>query len=267
MTKTIQSAVLIASCLAIASLTHVIGGQRLHAVSLKFKEFTIVRAERSQGRSPHTLNRVLLEAQRADGSRVSGEVVAGNPGQPSRRFVFLAPERIRAEVNDDLRAKTTYYMTDLPAPRPPAADPQCGFSRLSPSSNPRFQGEAEVLGYRTMVIQTEARMDNGESYLHTDWKAPELDCAVLKVVEDRRDDAGKVTGHFEMQAIEVAVGTPAANLFDVPGDYTEMPPSQMHAAQLEKSGGLASRMPVNVKKRLEREDQKYFDNHRAAGIK
>lgn len=176
------------------------------------------------------------------------------------------PERIHVKVNDSLRARTTLYFKDTPAPRPPSLDSQCGLSRLAAVAKPSYRGEAEVLGFRTVVIQTEQRIESGESFLRTEWTAPDLDCAILKAVEDRRDNTGNITGHFEIQAVKVTVGTPNPKLFEVPQDYAEKSPSQMYEALIAKFDNHGRPVSENMRRTLERKDQEYYANHQAAGL-
>lgn len=258
--------VLITACLAVAGVTHVIRGQLLHAVSADFKEFTITKTETSGGPNSATTQRVVFAAHRLDGSTASGEVAPDEGSVPARqRFVWLVPERVRVTVNDSLRARTTLYFKDVPAPHPPAPDPHCGFSQLAAAARPSLKGEADVLGFRTVVIQTEEQTDSGESFLHTDWRAPDLDCTVLRTTEDRRDKTGNITGHFEMQTMKVAMGPPAPKLFQVPQDYVENSPSQMYDALIAKFGNAGS-VCQNMRRTMERSDEQYFANHKAAGI-
>jgi hypothetical protein len=263
MRKAGQIALLITTCLGVAGVTHVIRGQLLRAKSGDFKEFTITRNETSQSRNPHHIRRVVFEAQRSDGSRVTGEVTPTGT-IAARRFATLVPEGIQVRIDDSLRAKTTRYFRNNPPPTPPIPDPECGLSRLSPDTKPSYKGEAPVLGIRTVAIQTEETIEDGESFLRTQWQAPDLDCAVLRVSEDRRDNIGHITGHFEIQALKVVVGTPDPKLFEVPPDYAEMSPSQMHEALTRQSVDPGRPLPESMRRRLEREDQRYFENHQAA---
>jgi hypothetical protein len=261
-----RAVLIVAACVAVAGVTHVIRGQFQHAVSDDFKEFTMVRSETSVSRGQYGMQRVVFEAQRADGSRVTGDVLPpGDSKNAARRMITLIPERMHTKVNDGLRSKTTYYFKDRPAPRPPAADPQCGFSRLAASTNPALMGEAEVSGFRTVAIQTEQRIAD-ESFLRTEWRALDLDCAVLKLVEERRDDSGHTTGHFEIQAVKITVGTPDPKLFQVPEDYSEKSPSEMYKALIAKFAKPGRPILDSMRRTLERDDQQYSANRQAAGI-
>lgn len=258
-----QIVLLTVVCIVAIGFTHMIRGQHVGPASGTFKEFMIIRAERSESRIPTPFERLVVEAQRADGSRMEGQLTQADPPRAERRHIWLVPEGVRAEVDDSLRANTTLYFKDRPAPAPSVPDPQCGFSRLSPAANPRYLGEVgEVLGIRTVAIQTEQRLGS-ESVLNTVWRAPDLDCAVLKMTEDRRDETG-ITGHFEMQVVKVLVGTPEPRLFEVPLDYTEVSPSQMANARIASAGRP---MPPGMRQRLEQQDQQYLANHQSAGIR
>ena len=115
------------------------------------------------------------------------------------------------------------------------------------------------------MIQTEEQVGD-DVFLHTDWRAPDLDCVVLRSVEDRRESNGKITGHFEIQATKVTLGTPDPRLFELPDDYLERSPSQMHA-ELTQNRDMdpVAAYPVGTNERLAREDQRYFANHQSVG--
>lgn len=116
-------------------------------------------------------------------------------------------------------------------------------SRLAAAVKPSFAGEAEVLGIKTVMIKTEVRSEAGESYRSTEWRAPDLGCVVLKVMEERLDDSGKVTGKFEIQPLTVTVGAPDSRLFEIPLDYAEVTPSQASEANRAKGGGTGRPVP------------------------
>lgn len=263
-----RNTILLTVCIAVACLTYFIRTGPVRASPADFKEYTITRAETSESRSPFPIHRNTFEARRADGSTVHGEFTGGSAQPGGRRQVWLVPDRLRATVGDDLRIKTTlYYPTDPPARQLEAFDPQCGVSRLAAAVKPSFAGEAEVLGIKTVMIKTEVRSEAGESYRSTEWRAPDLDCVVLTVMEERLDDSGKVTSKFEIQPLTVTVGAPDSRLFEIPLDYAEVTPSQASEANRTKGGGTARPVPGKMTQRLEQEDRNYFANHQAAGRK
>src|SRR5689334_24128912 len=99
------------------------------------------------------------------------------------------------------------------------------------------------------------------TFLTTVWKAPDLDCATLKMTEDKKEPDGTPTGRFELEGISVALGPPPGALFDVPANYTEMSPMQMDTARAAKSG---STIPEKALKSLQQHESEYIDNHRRA---
>ncbi|HYM13825.1 MAG TPA: hypothetical protein VEU62_24005 [Bryobacterales bacterium] len=229
-------------------------------VSQPWKEFSVRRVERSttliNGLSHE---RTVLEAQRADGSRVLADVADGGRATAfSTRVITLVPSRRTIFVDDRLAATTTHFDLSQRAYRP-TTDPQCGFTRLTQKAKPRVKGEEDVLGFRTVVIQTESG-----PFLTTDWKAPDLGCATLRMTEERRDGPrGDATARFELSAVSVTVGSPDPALFEVPASYTEGSPSQLANASAARMGRA---VPERALKRLAERDQRYFENHRQAGV-
>jgi hypothetical protein len=256
---------LAAVCLALVLTGRIVDECHIRAASASCKEFTVVMAESSESRSPYPLKHVRMEAHRADGSRVQGELSSAESMLPVRRTVLLVPERVRVEVHDALRINSTTYGNRSAVLPTPVSDPQCGLSQLSPSIRPTLLGEAEVAGLKTVVIQTTTQLESGEVLVRKDWRAPDLDCVVLKLSEDRQDSAGTVTGHFEIEPVKVTAGTPAPGLFEIPADYVEKSPSEMRNAIVQKFGDAGLPTHDKIQQRLEREDSAYFANHRAFG--
>jgi hypothetical protein len=233
-----------------------------HAQSQNFPEFTIETDERSSG--GQNTKRSIFQAQRADGSRAEGElqngVLSGGP-----RHLSLIDKSMKITVSDDIRGKTTWYYKDAPARRWIKPDSKCGMSHLSPRTKPTYLGDAQILGFRTVMIQTEYQVGT-ETFVNVNWQSPDLDCRSLKVAEDRRDASGNVTGHFESEAVRVILGTPALKLFEVPPEYSEMSPSHMRNVILEKSGDVRAMSNQHIIERLDREDKSYYENHSHAGV-
>ncbi|MGO9211463.1 MAG: hypothetical protein ACLP2H_15210 [Terriglobales bacterium] len=233
--------------------------QNAGATTPAFREFTIVRSELSDSTAPISAGGKAIEAQRADGSRVSGEVILKGDEvvPPALRDITLMPERMKMRVDDALKAKTTMYMQGPAPTHPPAADPQCGISHLAPQVKPTVIGQETILGFATVGIQTEMQGPD-ESSVMKEWRAPDLDCAVLRMSEIRRNPAGETIGKFRYEALKVTLGPPASELFAIPADYAEKSPSQMYQAYLDTVGDAQRPIPEGFRKTLEREDQRYF---------
>jgi hypothetical protein len=238
-------------------------GQSPAANPSTFQEFTMVRLETTGNESGSVLSRRVLDAHRVDGSWVQATVDgSGNLDPQAGRHVRLVPERTLTSVHDRLRLKSTLYLPG--SPMAPAKDPQCGLSHISKTVNPTYAGEDEILGIRAVKIRTESRTDD-ESNVDTTWFAPDLDCVGVRVVADRFDKDGKPDGHFEMRATEITRGTPDAKWFVIPGDYAEKSPSQMQAALWGDGVPPNPAVSEQMKRRTQREDQRYYANHRDAG--
>jgi len=160
-------------------------------------------------------------------------------------------------IHDGTKSRTTYYYANSGIPGP-VMDPQCGFKAISPEANPVVAGEEPIFGYKTVIIQTRTG-----PYENSVWKAPELDCATLKMTESRRDTTGTIDGKYELQGVSLTAGPPAPRLFDLPADYAEMSPSQMYVAIAQKSGRPAS--DSELKRLRDTEDRRYSENHLASG--
>jgi hypothetical protein len=232
------------------------------AVAQNFKEYTVIRTESSQADGVVGFKRMILQAQRADGSRVSGEINSEQVSVPARRFVTLYPKGIQATIDDNLQATTTMYMPPSAAPLPRPRDPKCGLSRMIASTHPVYLGDDTVMGYKTVILQSEERLDD-ETLLNWDWKAPDLDCIDLRLSADFLDSNRTVTSHFELRVVKIILGQPDPALFPMPQGYTEKSPSEMDDAVTPATAKY--RQSKQRAERLKRQDEKYFANHQAFG--
>ena len=264
MTKTNRFVTLPGACLVLAALGYFLR-QDMRGASAGYPEFTSVRAETSTSGGSPSLGRRVIEAQRSDGSRVSGELPS-DAEAPPRRFVLLTSERMRIQIDDRVHAKMTMFFSGPAPSMHRAPDPQCGFSRLQPEAKPIFLGAGETLfGLATVGIQTETQLD-GQLLTRKDWKAVDLDCLTVRVNEIRRDTSGNETGNFRIDVVKVTLGPPDPKLFAVPQDYTEQSPSEMEAAYNRQFRPGKTSMSDSTRKRLQRDDERYFANRREHGV-
>ncbi len=115
-----------------------------------WKEFTLTTVSRSIAvPNGHSAGMVEVQAHRSDGAKVTLQKQYGV------RDIILPQQGKAIKVTDSTKTTTTFYNASLSRRRPPAYDAQCGFSRLVSTAKPVLKGEDTVLGYRTIVIQTE----------------------------------------------------------------------------------------------------------------
>ncbi len=82
--------------------------------------------------------------------------------------------------------------------------------------------------------------------------------------EDRRNDSGAIDGQFRLDAQSVILGPPSSDLFDIPPDYVEASPLQVHYALSAKEGGTSIPSSKGLRGALE-QNRLYVANHQAAG--
>lgn len=231
-------------------------------LSANWKEFTLMRRESSQSVDGSSGQRISFEARRQDGSIATGagSITTGAPEMPSlgggTRSVFINPLGQKVVVDDTVRMKSTYLRQTKPDH--PLQDSICGAAAISPAVRPVVNSGEQVMGYRTVAIETHERVGGKEEYVHTEWRAPDLDCAVIKVSENRVSEDGKVSGHFDMMTFEITMGPPDPKLFNIPDDYGEVSPSAMQEAR-RKALGLPP-VPPRVLESLRKRDSLYFQN-------
>jgi hypothetical protein len=252
-------ALCLAGVLVVAGITNLIRNRVAAQVPQELKEFTIIRSETPTTKVPVKL--MSFDAQRADGARANGDYDA--PNSPANiqhlhsRFVVLPSVGERVSVDDTSRTRITMYTKSVAGQ--PVPDPTCGFGRIPATLKPKLKAKEIVLGFATIVVET----DDGP-LLTTTWKAPDLDCAVIKMTEDRRDEQGTVTGHFELQALQIKLGPPDPKFFDIPREYVEMSPSQQAIARRNATGATGPILPP-ANEALQQRDARYFQNHQQAG--
>ena len=103
---------------------------------------------------------------------------------------------------------------------------------------------AYMLGYLVVPITTAESESGGGG---TKWVAPALDCYPLKETQIFRGS------HNEITVTGVAEGEPPANLFTVPSNYIERPPSQVDAEYWTKYN-------EHLFDEVRRPDQDYFSH-------
>ncbi len=242
--------------LLVAAITIVIRGQLISRNAASWKEFTIVQRQVTRTLPGGAVFETFqFQAQRSDGSTAEGQ--AATPSHPRLfrpRHVVLKTKGERVLIDDSARVKTTWFFE--PKASSPSADPVCGFHTLSASAKPALKGEENVLGFRTVVIQTEI----GHEFLTTVWRAPDLDCTVVKMTEVRRNERGDVTGRFELEPTLITVGPPDAKQFDVPPDYVEKSPVETELAR--RAGDPRSPRGDNLPASLQQLESRYQENHR-----
>jgi hypothetical protein len=220
-----------------------------------WKEFTVVRRESSRSFVNGSKGqRISFEAHRRDGSTAAGSTESPSLGGGTRS-IFFNPSGQKIVVDDTVRMKSTYLRQTKSDH--PLHDSTCGATAISPAVSPVVKGEEQVMGYMTLVIETHERVGK-EEYVHSEWRAPDLDCAVLKISEDRMGEAGEVSGHFDMITSEITQAPPDPKLFNIPDDYAEVPPSAMHEAR-GKALALPP-APSRVLESLRKRDSLYLQN-------
>jgi len=93
------------------------------------------------------------------------------------------------------------------------------------------------------------------------WNAPDLDCYPLRQIMEFRDASGNVTDLSDDSVISVSCGEPSADLFSIPADYVERPPSELERLNAEKTGIPLGHLNAA---RAARIDQRYYESRKYA---
>ena len=177
---------------------------------------------------------VQTRAVRADGSTV----LKLGPADRGSRLISLATG-IEVMTNDRTRVKSTVRKAFRPLHRTPES--RCLDAHVSAE---KFHGEDTVGGYRA------ARVTVPGDRPQTHWYALDHGCAPLK---SRFDFGGREAS--EWQLVGLFPGDPQ-NLFTIPDDYREGPPSLLEAADVSKDCGPECQ--EKQKQRYTQRDAEYF---------
>jgi len=206
------------------------------------------------------IERLTFAAVRADGSRASGDSSAVDDKRHfGVRSVLSTSEGTTTVVNDLQRSKTTTFLEPaaVQSKRRPPADATCLHPRVVSGANYVVKGQADAFfGLRTVLIQ----YDN-DDVLTSQWESPDLNCLILKQIDEFRDKNGVVFSRLERVPIGVERGEPDAQLFAIPTDYIEVLPSEMRLATARQKNAAVS---DKAKAHHQALDKAYLSNLRNA---
>ena len=240
------------------SLRRALVQQRLYAAAKPVQPFTIQQhdevKETNVGYAANIEVRTI--AVRGDGSRVQ---VIREPGKGwvSREIRFITG--LYQTVYDEVRVVSTVQLTTeeqlrrLNSPADPANNCLTTMDGTQAKSVNVLQGEESRFGIRVN------RILQGDGF--TVWKAPSLGCTTVEHYVDWKP-AHPGTNTSRLLVDSIVLGEPEPNLFTVPGDYLELPPSQaverhLRFASIPESG--VQRLVDNWAKR-----DPYYASHRPA---
>lgn len=202
-------------------------------------------------------------AIRSDGSKANWSLKTGknNSGLEARN-TLLTGQRKFVLITDAIRAVSTFYQepfTSANFVRPPAS------CKDAHGESFQFVSKADaILGFETLLFESRDPFQ-GLNRTQRVWLAPALDCRPLRFLSESFDEHGEVTASFERVTLSVETGEPAKELFLIPEDYQEMPPSQAQRGLLEYRDGV----PFGTRKShkgllpgMDRVDAKYFESQK-----
>jgi hypothetical protein len=168
-----------------------------------------------------------MVSQRSDGSRCE-RILQRPPGPPSTptRHLFLADGR-RIEINDLKRLRTTYRLSDEQLAHLKHRVAMRASRQICGRAREVMEGYSQFLDWKVEIWQTEFLTDNRQSVVRmTAYRAPELGCEELKLVQEEKAVGGKYTLKWTKDAREITLGPPSHQEMDVADSYAEVPPSE-----------------------------------------
>ncbi len=170
--------------------------------------------------STSVLTRDYLHAYRKDGSTVTANIVLlpDNSWSVLIRTVHDVAALQTATIDHENHAKSTeriaafaYRFAQTPRP-----------SSCVAVQNARQMGTGSIAGFDVIKFLTEDTRVRAEH-----WQAVALDCFPLYNRYEFKDQSGAVKETTEETSISVTTGEPDPELFVVPADYDEVPPSEL----------------------------------------
>lgn len=225
--------------------------------------YTVTYTETSQMGTRRSIGKSMYLAQRQDGSTATGST---EPLSSQIRSILLAPQKLVVLVSDQTAHKSTQLAVREGAVIPPRnPSPRCAPQNLAASMRAEYLGEDVVAGFRTFRYRLSSSQPNQNGDEQTFWFAPDVECYSLRVVSERKAEAARTGSRFVKEATSVQLGDPDPTLFAVPGNYAEVPPSELMRSSLaERSRTTAARgespappEPPGLKEYCDRADKRY----------
>lgn len=211
--------------------------------------YTVVRKETVYGPSGNSAEAVVVtEAIRSDGAKVfKYEHLSGN--KTSNRIVEDA-SGLEVIINDPVGVKsTTQRQSVIPASWQRDPNSKCINSFTGARMNPQpevINAEEMIGGYKTVKITANNV---------TSWYAIDYGCAKLK---SRTDWGDKSFSEFTL--VSLTSGEPAKELFDIPSQARELPPSERIKSAYKDSDKRSANCGEGCLERFRRLDEFYYAN-------
>lgn len=227
--------------------------------------YTITYTETSQTGTRPPIGKALYVAQRKDGSTATGST---DPQSFQIRSILLVPEKLMTLVSDQTKRKSTRLAVRQGSPIPPLnVSPRCEPQNLTSSLKLEYLGEDTVTGLKTFKYRMFPPQPTQHFAEQTFWFAPDLDCYALRAVSERRDEVKKTGTRFVKEATSVTLGDPDATIFVMPGNYSEVAPSELlrgSIAERSRSASARGGSPAppeapGVKEYYDRLDKRYWE--------
>lgn len=194
-------------------------------------------------------------AIREDGSKVRGGMDAFADGMfYQTKLVKLLPQRKMVLVTDAVQSTTTDYVSEEFARSvgPPNFGSNC-IPDLASEDGWKVNGSEEIHGLQTV------RMEKTGERVHLEaWRAPALNCALLRSITESYDQDGKIISRTTQEAESLELGRPRDKYFSIPEGYTELSHMQRAQAIVQQfEGGL---VPACALTPLYRQERAYWDS-------
>ena len=192
---------------------------RSHSADAVLKAYTLNVIEHSTANGMTTLNRIVT-AHRSDGATLSSEAILDTithaVKDEQRSYSF--PDGLRVLIDPYVRSKSTWRLHIKPTSDKRVQLPDCG---------EKYRGAGHLIGRETVrrIAVAKVKLDSSGILM---WLAPGIGCEVIQQVVNIFDDKGKVIGTSRKEIEYLIKGEPSAEMFSVPAEYQEVPPSELN---------------------------------------
>lgn len=205
----------------------------------------------------------FVQGVRSDGSRA---VTSTRVGAVDKRLVAVDKRDIldtilgRATSIDEM----TKSISTVPLEQGQVASLKASRSGVCavPKDGVTVESASPLLGFTVVKVTTALKPRNGGMITAESWLAPDLNCVSLREVISKQQPDQYPIKITEVKA--VVQGEPDAKLFDVPKDFTELPPGEISRA-LRSTLGMDC--PQCANQALDRANDQYRTKRSAVGWK
>jgi hypothetical protein len=208
---------------------------------------------------PAELSRRVLRAQRSDGSFVEVEDTLSSDGKShyTTRYIYRSDGTV-VSLRDAQRigvatAKTFRDRRTDPDRFDPARQCKVTFAGIA-----NFQAATEMETVTSLGLKATRLDSDSPTVHHREWRVPTVDCLEVRRLAEFKGKDGAVTDTSDYTLVNLQMTEPPAALFEIPGDYESVTPTQFYERLMTLLG--INQLDENTRKMLAPADANHVKN-------